>query len=175
MYTFVYCFLFFLQNSIADNSEKSKSNVSSSHTATETVVMPTKQNHLTPSGRSLNSYCFSYRSLHWIYFIWYLSVYYLSSWILFNLTLFNLLPFNIYKQLVCLAISHFHFMMTDAATGWWCLILDTSLHQKHSSSSHHRRREREKSDSKENPDVIQQQPRVQPTAGRLCRLAMFLA
>jgi len=78
------------------------------------------------------------------------------------------------------AIRYLHVMMIDAMTwcdwewrpGWWCLIVDTSFHQKNSSSSHHRRREREKPDSKENPDVIQQRPHVQQTAGWLCKLMM---
>ena len=51
-----------MQHSSADKTEILASNVSSSHiametVAAETVVMPTTHNHLTHSGRSVDSIC----------------------------------------------------------------------------------------------------------------------
>jgi len=45
----------FLQNSATDTTEVLAGNISSSHVAAETVAVPTQQNHLSLSGRSLDS------------------------------------------------------------------------------------------------------------------------
>jgi len=48
------CLVLFCQNRTTDKAEMSAGNMSSSQFATEAVVMPTEQNHLSLPGRSID-------------------------------------------------------------------------------------------------------------------------